>query len=407
MRDSVIIVGASHAAAQAVDSLRREGFGGRLVLVGDEPELPYQRPPLSKKYLSGEFDPDRLWIRPASFYEQQRCELRLGRRAVALDRARQLLTLDDGEGLDYGALLLATGGRVRRAAVPGADLGGIHYLRSRADVDGIRAGLAAGQRAVIVGAGYIGLECAASLSKLGLSVTVLEMAPRVMSRVVAPEMSAFYQAEHARHGVGIRLDTTVQAFEGDARVTAVVCSDGSRVPADLVVVGIGIVPNVELAAEAGIACDNGIAVDEFCRSSDPRVYAIGDCCSHPSSHYRRRIRLESVDNAFEQAKTAAANICGREVRHDKIPWFWSDQYDHKLQIVGLSQDYDRVVLRGDPGTRAFSCCYLKGSELVALDAVNQPRDFMAARKVISERWTIDAARLADPSVSLKELGPAG
>jgi 3-phenylpropionate/trans-cinnamate dioxygenase ferredoxin reductase subunit len=237
-------------------------------------------------------------------------------------------------------------------------------------------------------------------------VTVLEMAPRVMSRVVAPEMSAFYQAEHALRGVDLRLNTTVSAFEGGARVTAVVCSDGSRVPADLVIVGIGIVPNVELAAEAGIACDNGIAVDEYCRTSDPKVYAIGDCCSHPSPHYGRRIRLESVDNAFEQAKTAAANICGRQVRHDKIPWFWSDQYDHKLQIVGLSQDYDRVVLRGDPASRAFSCCYLRGNVLLALDAVNQPRDFMTARKVIAERTPLDLARLADATQSLKDLGAA-
>ena len=401
-----MIVGASHAAAQAVDSLRREGFEGRLVLVGEEPYLPYQRPPLSKTYLADEFDPERLWIRPASFYENQRCEVLLGRRAVALDRGRQELGLDDGRALPYDALLLATGGRVRRATVPGADLAGIHYLRTRADVDRIRAELAPGRRVVIVGAGYVGLECAASCSKLGLVVTVLEMAPRVMSRVVAPEMSDFYQAEHARHGVEIRLGTTVAAFEGGPRVTAVVCSDGSRVPADLVIVGIGIVPNVELASEAGIACDNGIAVDEHCRTSDPKVYAIGDCCSHPSIHYRRRIRLESVDNAFEQAKTAAANICGRELVHDRIPWFWSDQYDHKLQIVGLSQDYDRVVLRGDPATRSFSCCYLKGRELVALDAVNQPRDFMAAKKVIAERAPLDLDLLADPARSIKEAGAA-
>ncbi len=407
MEGNVVIVGASHAAAQAVDSLRREGFTGHLVLVGDEPELPYQRPPLSKKYLSGEFDPNRLWIRPASFYEQQRCEVRLGRRAVRIDREQRVLALDDGATLPYDTLLLSTGGRVRPASVPGAQLAGIHYLRTRADVDRIRSDLAPGRSVVIVGAGYIGLECAASCAKLGLSVTVLEMAPRVMSRVVAPEMSAFYQAEHASHGVDIRLDTTVAAFEGGPRVSSVVCSDGSRFPADLVIVGIGIVPNMELAAEAGIACDNGIAVDEYCRTSDPRVYAIGDCCSHPSPHYRRRIRLESVDNAFEQAKTAAANICGREVLHDKIPWFWSDQYDHKLQIVGLSQDYDRVVLRGDPASRSFSCCYLKGNELVALDAVNHPRDFMAAKKVIGERLALDLGRLADPAVPLKEAGLPG
>lgn len=403
MEQTIVIVGASHAAAQAVDSLRREGFAGRLILVGDEPELPYQRPPLSKKYLSGECDPDRLWIRPASFYAQQRCELRLGRRATAIDCEQRQLQLDDGTSLAYDTLLLATGSRARPSTAPGADLAHVHYLRTRADVDAIRGDLAPGRRVVVVGGGYIGLECAAACAKLGLQVTVIEMADRVMSRVVAPEMSAFYEAEHAAHGVDIRLNAAVSAFEGSGHVTGVSCIGGAHFPADLVVVGIGILPNVELAAAAGIACDNGIAVDLHCRSSDPNVYAIGDCCSHPSQHYGRRIRLESVDNAFEQAKTAAANICGRELAHDRIPWFWSDQYDHKLQIVGLSQDYDRVILRGDPATRSFSCCYLRGQELIALDAVNLPRDFMAAKKVIAERAPLDLARLADASVSLKEV----
>jgi 3-phenylpropionate/trans-cinnamate dioxygenase ferredoxin reductase subunit len=310
--------------------------------------------------------------------------------------------LDDGSSLEYGRLLLATGGRARPATVPGAALRGVHYLRTIADVDAIRPGLAPGKRAVIVGAGYIGLECAASLSKLGLAVTVLEMADRVMNRVVAPEMSAFYTAEHRAHGVDIRLDERVAAFEGADVVGGVRCADGSLYPADLVIVGIGIVPNVELAAAAGIACDDGIAVDEHCRTSDPRVFAIGDCASQPSPRYGRRIRLESVDNAFEQARTAAANLCGREVAHDKVPWFWSDQYELKLQIVGLSQGYDRVILRGDPATRAFSCCYLRGDELIALDAVNHVKDFMSARKLVAERARFDLARLADPDVTLKD-----
>jgi 3-phenylpropionate/trans-cinnamate dioxygenase ferredoxin reductase subunit len=255
---------------------------------------------------------------------------------------------------------------------------------------------------VIVGAGYIGLECAASLVKLGLAVTVLEMADRVMSRVVAPEMSEFYAAEHRAHGVDVRLGQRVLAFEGSGRVAAVACDGGVRYPADLVIVGIGIVPNVELAAEAGIECDNGIAVDRHCRTSDPRVYAIGDCASHPSPRYGRRIRLESVDNAFEQAKTAAANLCGRAVVHDRVPWFWSDQFELKLQIVGLSQGYDRVILRGDHARRSFSCCYLQGDELIALDAVNQTKDFMAARKLIADRARFDLARLADPGIGLRE-----
>jgi len=400
--DTILVIGASHAAAQAVDSLRREGHRGRLVLVGDEPHLPYQRPPLSKKYLSGEFERDRLWIRPAAYYEQQRVEFLPGRRAVRIDRAAHRVELDDGSALAYGRLLLATGGRARPMTVPGADLEGVHCLRTIADVDAIRAQLGAGRRAMIVGAGYIGLECAASLVKLGLSVTVLEMADRVMSRVVAPEMSEFYSQAHRSHGVRILLDQRVTAFEGAGRVAAVRCADGSLHPADLVIVGIGLVPNVELAAAAGIECDNGIAVDLHCRSSDPDVFAIGDCASQQSLRYGRRVRLESVDNAFEQAKTAAANLCGREVVHDKVPWFWSDQFDLKLQIVGLSMDYDRVILRGDPATQAFSCCYLQDDELIALDAVNHARDFMPARRLIAERARFDLARLADPGVTLKD-----
>jgi 3-phenylpropionate/trans-cinnamate dioxygenase ferredoxin reductase subunit len=402
VEDTIVIVGASHAAAQAVDSLRREGHAGRIVLIGDEPQIPYQRPPLSKKYLSGELGADRLWIRPVEFYDRLGVELMLGRRAVRLDRMARTVHLDDGTPIGYGRLLLATGSRARPATVPGADLQGIHYLRSIADVDGIRAGLVSARRVVIVGAGYIGLECAASCIKLGLQVVVLEMAERVMSRVVAPEMSAFYTDEHRSHGAEIRLGENVTAFEGTGRVRAVRCADGSAHAADLVIVGIGVLPNVELAAEAGIACDNGIAVDEHCRTSDPGVYAIGDCVSQPSLRYGRRVRLESVDNAFEQAKTAAANLCGRELVHDKLPWFWSDQYDLKLQIVGLSAGYDRVVLRGDLAARAFSCCYLAGDELIALDAVNHVKDFMSARKLIAGRARFDLARLADASVTLKE-----
>lgn len=403
---TVVIIGAGHAAGQVAASLRQDGHEGPIIMLGDEPFIPYQRPPLSKQYLSGEQAIDRVYLRPQKFYDDKHIDVRTGVTVDRIDRSAKTVHTTAGDTIGYDDLIIATGSRARTLNIAGSDLEGIHYLRTVTDVDAIRSEMAAGKKLVIVGAGYIGLECAASCVKLGLGVTVLEMAPRVMSRVVAPEMSAFYQAEHALRGVDLRLNTTVSAFEGGARVTAVVCSDGSRVPADLVIVGIGIVPNVELAAEAGIACDNGIAVDEYCRTSDPKVYAIGDCCSHPSPHYGRRIRLESVDNAFEQAKTAAANICGRQVRHDKIPWFWSDQYDHKLQIVGLSQDYDRVVLRGDPASRAFSCCYLRGNVLLALDAVNQPRDFMTARKVIAERTPLDLARLADATQSLKDLGAA-
>jgi 3-phenylpropionate/trans-cinnamate dioxygenase ferredoxin reductase subunit len=286
--------------------------------------------------------------------------------------------------------------------VPGATLAGVHVLRTMADVNAIRAQVAPGTRVVIVGAGYIGLECAATFRKLGLDVTVFEMMDRVMSRVVAPEMSRFYSSEHATHGVTILTGRRVSAFLGETRVESVECTDGTRVSADLVLIGVGLVPNTDLASAAGIRCEDGIAVDEHCRTSDPHVYAIGDCCNHPSPRYGRRIRLESVDTAFEQGRTAAANICGRALVHDKTPWFWSDQYELKLQIVGLCQGYDAIVLRGDPNGRAFSCCYLRDGELIALDAVNHGGDFMAARKLIAEHARPDPARLADPALPLKE-----
>ena len=406
MAETFVSVGAGQAAAQATEALRRGGFEGRLVLVGDERELPYQRPPLSKKFLAGELPVERLSIKPASFYEQARVELKLGVAAEALDLARRELVLADGERLTYDRLLLTTGTGPRRLSVPGADLAGIHYLRTIADVDRIRAEVGTARRAVVVGGGYIGLEVAATCRGLGLEVDVLEMAERVMNRVVAPELSAFYSAEHARAGVRIHLQTLVSGFrarsDSPRHVAAVETLGGVEFPADLVIVGVGVVPLTGLAASAGLACENGIAVDEYGRSSDPNVYAAGDCTSHPSLRYGRRIRLESVDNAFEQAKTAAANLLGGSVLHDRVPWFWSDQYDLKLLIAGLNVDYDRVVLRGDPASRSFACCYLRGTELLAIDCVNDPKDYMAAKKLISERRSVDPSRLADPAVALKD-----
>jgi 3-phenylpropionate/trans-cinnamate dioxygenase ferredoxin reductase subunit len=402
MQDTIVIAGGGHAAAQVVDSLRRDGYAGRLVMACGEPVIPYQRPPLSKKFLVGELESERLPIRPATFYENIHCELMLGNPVVAIDSGARKVTLSDGGKLGYDKLVLAIGGHARPIPVPGAELPGVHVLRTVADVEAIRASLKPGVRVAIVGAGYIGLECAATFRKLGHDVTVIEMMDRVMNRVVAPEMSRFYQAEHASHGVNLLTDRRVRGLLGDDSVHAVECADGTQVPADVVIVGIGLVPNCALAEAAGLACDDGIAVDEHCRTSDPDIYAIGDCCSHPSPRYGRRIRLESVDNAFEQAKSAAANICGKVTPHDKTPWFWSDQYELKLQIVGLSQHYDSVILRGDPATRSFSCCYLRDGELIALDAVNHARDFMAARKLIAERARPDLARLANDALALRD-----
>jgi len=401
-QDTIVVAGGGHAAAQVVDSLRRDGFSGRLVMVCGEPTLPYQRPPLSKKFLGGELEPDRLPIRHAHYYEGIRCELMLGNPVVGIDAGAKKIKLSDGGSLGYDKLVLAIGGHARPIPVPGADLPGVHVLRTMADVEAIRARIQPGVRVAVVGAGYIGLECAATFRKLGLDVTVIEMMDRVMNRVVAPEMSAFYQGEHAGHGVNVLTERKVSKFWGDGGLHAVECTDGTQVPADLAIVGIGLVPNTALAESAGLKCDDGIAVDEHCRTSNPDIYAVGDCCSHPSPRYGRRIRLESVDNAFEQAKSAAANICGKDVPHDKTPWFWSDQYELKLQIVGLSQHYDSVVLRGDPTARSFSCCYLRDGELIALDAVNHAKDFMAARKLIAERARPDVSKLADDRVALRD-----
>ncbi|HET7204836.1 MAG TPA: FAD-dependent oxidoreductase [Steroidobacteraceae bacterium] len=402
--NTVVIVGASHAAVQAIDTLRREGHTGRVVLVGDEAFLPYNRPPLSKKYFSGELERDRLLLRSAHYYEQAHVEVKLGVRATAIDRTDQRLRLSDGEELRYDKLLLCIGSRNRQLDVPGKELRGIHYLRTMADVDGIHAEIGAGKRLVVVGAGYIGLEAAASARHLGLDVTVLEMADRPMNRVVAPEISAYYQGRHEREGVHLLCNTSVTSFVGteDGRVRAVACGE-REFPCDFVIVGVGILPESTLAASAGLRCDNGITVDETCQTSDPNIYAAGDCTCHPSVRYGRRLRLESVDNAVEQARTAAMNICGKPARHEHVPWFWSDQYDLKLQIAGLSTGYDETVIRGDPDSGKFALYYLTQGELLAVDAVNSVKDFMTGKKWIAERKRPDPAKLADTDVDLKTL----
>jgi 3-phenylpropionate/trans-cinnamate dioxygenase ferredoxin reductase subunit len=404
---NVVVIGAGQAAAQCVESLRRRGYGGALTVVGEETWQPYQRPPLSKKYLAGELPVERLLLRQPAFYAEHRVDLHLGRRVTAIDRGARHALLDDGTALTYDALVIATGSRPRRLPLPGADLAGVHVLRGIADADALRAAARPGARAVIIGGGYIGLEVAATLRHLGLEVTVLEAADRVMNRVVAEPVSRWYEAQHAHHGVRIELDARPLAIEGDAagQVRAVATAAG-ELAADLVVMGVGVLPNDDLARAAGLTCDNGIVVDERCRTADPAVHAIGDCTNHPSIHYGGRVRLESVDNAVEQANTAAADLLGLDARHDKVPWFWSDQYQHKLVIVGLSQGHDQVVLRGDPAQGAFSCCYLRGGELLAIDTINLAKDHLAARKLIPTRLRPDVAKLADPAVALKDCGPS-
>jgi 3-phenylpropionate/trans-cinnamate dioxygenase ferredoxin reductase subunit len=373
------------------------------VLVGEEPWLPYQRPPLSKKFLAGELPAERLYVKPAEFYDAPGIEVRLETRIRAVDRDRQRVSTSTGDHIDYDTLVIATGSRARRLTVPGSDKAGLHYLRNIDDVSRIRAKLDSARRVVIIGAGYIGLEVAAVTRQLGHDVTVLETEDRVMSRVVSPEVSAFFQSEHAARGVRLMLSTALDSFDGDARIAAVRTTDGYSVPADLVIAGIGIVPNTELAASAGLEVDNGIVVDAGCRTADRNIFAVGDCTAHPNGIYGRRIRLESVHNALEQAKTAAANICGKDVEYVQVPWFWSDQYDIKLQIAGLSEGYDEVVVRGDPATRSFSCLYLRDGVLIACDAVNAPRDFVQSKTLIAAKERIAPGRLADAGTQLRDL----
>ncbi|MBV8144182.1 MAG: FAD-dependent oxidoreductase [Gammaproteobacteria bacterium] len=405
MYERIVIAGGGQAAVQAVDTLRRRGFAGALTLVGDEPWPPYQRPPLSKKYLAGSLERERLLIRPAAFFAEHAVTTHFGRRVTEIARRERRVRLDDGLVLPYDALLLATGSRPRQLLAPGRELGGVHYLRTLVDADRIRAECAAGGRLVIIGGGYIGLEVAATARERGMEVTVLEMAPRVMSRVTSPEVSAFYEAEHARHGVRIRCNETLRALQGDARtgrVRAVLTESGGEYPADLVIAGVGVAPADELAQAAALECENGVVTDAYCRTADEAIYAAGDCASHLSRQYGRHLRLESVDNAFEQGTTVALNLLGGETVHDKVPWFWSDQFDLKLIIIGLSSGYDTAVLRGSPATRSFSVCYLRGGELVALDSINTPKDQMAARKLIPVHARPNLDRLADPAVALRD-----
>lgn len=408
--EHMVIIGGGQAGAQAIETLRRRGHRGPITMIGEESLLPYQRPPLSKKFLAGSLAPDRLLIRHAEHYADHAVDMRLGFAAVNLDRARQRVDLADGSHVEYDRLLLATGSSARLFRAPGSELAGVYYLRSCADVERLRPELAAGRRGVVIGGGYIGLEVASTCRELGVDVTVLDAAERVMSRVASPWISSFYAAEHARHGVDIRCHSQVLEFvpeaaprhAGTARVAAVRLADGTEVRADFVLVAIGVTPNDALARAAGLACDNGILVDEYCRTSDPHVFAAGDCARHPSPHYGMTVLLESVDNAFEQAQSAALNMMGIVTVHDRVPWFWSDQYDLKMIIVGLSLGHDLALLRGDPATRSFSVVYLKNGELIAVDTVNAAKDQLSARKLIPARARPDPRKLADPSIALKD-----
>ena len=398
---TIVIVGGGHAAGQAAASLRQEKYAGEIVVIGEEPHIPYQRPPLSKQYLSGEYGLDRVHLRPARFYQSRDIAVLSGVRVETIDRNAQTVACGDGREIGYDKLLLATGARPRKLHAPGGGLAGVHYLRTIADVDAIKKDFQPGRRIAIVGGGYIGLEVAAIAIQKGLEVTVLEMEDRILKRVTTPAMSTFYEDLHTSKGVAIRTGVRVESFAGSDRLTGVVCAGGEVVPADLTVVGIGVVPNVELAQAAGLDCDNGVVVDEYTRTADPNIHAVGDCTNHPNPLLGRRLRLESVPNAMEQSRVAATNLAGQSKAYANVPWFWSDQYDLKLQMVGFSTEAEHHVVRGNPATRRFAIFYFDGDILTAADAVNSAREFMAARQLVGKR--VDAGQLADPGVDLKTV----
>ncbi|MGQ0697566.1 MAG: NAD(P)/FAD-dependent oxidoreductase [Panacagrimonas sp.] len=404
--ENIVIVGAGQAGGETAAELRRQAYVGRITIVGEESHVPYKRPPLSKTYLAGTTTTESLYVLSQAALDKANIEFIGGVRAQSIDRAAKTLSLADGRVLGYGKLMLATGGRPRLLSLPGSDLPGIFALRGIGDVEAIRAHFAPGRRLTIVGGGYIGLEVAAVATKLGLEVTVLESMPRVLQRVTAPQMSAFYERVHREAGVDVRTNVQLAGFEKAGDAITVLLADGSTIAADLVIVGIGLIANTELAADAGLAVDNGIVVDEFTRTSDPDIHAAGDCTNHPSEFLGRRIRLESVQNAMEQARCAAHNMLGKEQKYSNVPWFWSDQYELKLQMVGISTGYDQCVLRGDPNGRSFGAFYFVQGRLIAADTVSRMQEFMLAKKLVAMRAVVDLVKIADESVPFKDLVPA-
>lgn len=404
----VLIVGGGHAGAQAAIALRMAKFDGTIAIVGEEPELPYERPPLSKEYFAGEKDFARLLLRPPHFWDERTITMRLGERVDAVNPAARTVSTSSGATIGFGKLIWAAGGHARSLPLPGGDLPGVQGVRTRADADAMIAAAATARNIVVIGGGYIGLEAAAVLRKAGRSVVLLEALDRVLARVAGEPLSRFFEAEHRAYGVDVRLGVRIAALEGDGRVTGVRLGDGSLIPADLVIVGIGIVPAVEPLLCAGAEGNNGVLVDAQQRTSLPDIYAVGDCALHANGFAGGApIRLESVQNANDQATVAAKHIAGVEgAAYDAVPWFWSNQYDLKLQTVGLSAGFDDCIVRGDPATRSFSVVYLSEGGVIALDCVNATKDYVQGRALVLARARIDPARLADASVPLKELMPA-
>ncbi|MCW1401574.1 FAD-dependent oxidoreductase [Novosphingobium sp. MW5] len=404
----VVIVGAGHGGAQCAIALRQNGFEGTVAMIGRESEPPYERPPLSKEYFAREKTFDRLYIRPPQFWEEKGIDLKLGVEVTAVDPAAKLLTLSTGETFGYGTLVWATGGDPRKLPVPGGTLAGVHAVRTREDCDQLMGEIDGGVKNIaVIGGGYIGLEAAAVLTKLGCKVTLLEALPRVLARVAGEELSAFYEKEHRDHGVDLRTNVTVESLEGEGRVTGVKLGDGTVIPADAVIVGIGIIPAVAPLLAAGAAGGNGVDIDDCCRTSLPDVYAIGDCAAFACDFAGGTVmRVESVQNANDQATCVAKAICGDAKPYHAFPWFWSNQYDLRLQTAGLSVGFDQTVVRGSPEDRSFSVVYLKNGKVIALDCVNMVKDYVQGRKLVEAGVSPDLTQLADANVPLKELIPA-
>ena len=405
MAKSVVIVGAGQAGSEAAVALRQGGFDGAITIVGEESHPPYRRPPLSKDLLAGESRPEALYIRSADAYAKAAVELRLGTRVLAIEPNRQTLTLDRGGALSYDHLIIATGGRPRKLAMDGADgASNLHYLRTIEDALGLQEQLLPGRHVTILGGGYIGLEVTAVAIGNGLRVTVVEAAPRLLSRVTAAELSAFYESYHESKGVDIRTDRVpIRLGTSAGRITEVHLSDGAVLQTDLVIVGVGLQVNIELARSAGLKTANGIVVDVFGRTSIPNIHAAGDCTEFDSTFLGRSVRIESVQNATEQARSIASMICGIPKPYDPVPWFWSNQYKLRLQMVGMPQGQDTVCSRGSVGSDSFAFFYLRNGFLIGAETVNRPQEFMLAKQLVAERAQVDARALADEAIPLKQL----
>ena len=401
--ENLLIIGAGQSAIQCISTLKKEGYSGSITLVGEEEHLPYQRPPLSKGFLEDSLNKERLYFKKLEFFTENKVQLYLGLSAEKLEIDNQKVYLSDNSELEFDKLVFATGSRVRYLDFPGSELKSIFYLRDLDDAEAIKKDLETSENLVIIGAGYIGLEAAAIAAKKNKKVTIIEMADRVMNRTVDPQISEYYLNLHESYGVKFHFNTSLETINEVSNSLEVVCSDGTEVKADSVLIGAGVVPNIELAEEAGIYCDNGIIVNEFGQTNFKNIYACGDCTNHPNKILNKNLRLESVHNAMEQAKTVASSVMNNRMEYSQVPWFWSDQYDHKLQIVGLSGDHDLVTMRGNTNDAKFMLFYTKDEELIAVDAINNPKEFLISRKLVANKVKIKPKVISDLNTNLNDL----